>query len=360
MRETRVPRYDVCLSQLRGIRGKSCPRIGGFMSVVLKSLTTIALATTICCISGLSQVRSQSTPVTPPMATPEAARVSTPNPASQPQGAASDMTIGAGDLLELSVYGAPDFDKKEVRVSGAGDIVLPMIGPQHVAGLTVPQAQDLIARKLTEGEFFNNPQVSIFVKEYVAEGVSVLGEVQKPGVYPLLGQHRLFDAITLAGGTTQKAGKVVTIARRTDPNKPITIKLGSDVQGSMQGNVEVFPGDTIVVGKAGIVYVVGDVKLPGGFVMEHGTMTVLQALALAQGANPTAALNSSRLIRNVDGQQNEVPIQLKEILSSKSPDMKVQPDDIVFIPNSAAKSAMRRSLEMIVQTASGMAIYHPY
>ena len=245
-------------------------------------------------------------------------------------------------------------------MSGAGDIVLPMIGHQHVAGLTLPQAQDLIARKLTEGEFFNNPQVSIFVKEYVAEGVSVLGEVQKPGVYPLLGQHRLFDAITLAGGTTQKAGKVVTISRRTDPNKPITIKLGSDVQGSMQGNVEVFPGDTIVVGKAGIVYVVGDVKLPGGFVMEHGTMTVLQALALAQGANPTAALNSSRLIRNVDGQQNEVPIQLKEILSSKSPDMKVQPDDIVFIPNSAAKSAMRRSLEMIVQTASGMAIYHPY
>ncbi len=331
------------------------------MSGVLKSLTTIALAATFCCICGTSQVRSQPTPVTPPMATPETNHVGAPSTASQTKGAATDMVIGAGDLLELSVYGAPDFEKKEVRVSGAGDIVLPMIGQQHVAGLTVQQAQDLIAHKLTEGEFFNNPQVSIFVKEYVAEGVSVLGEVQKPGVYPLLGQqHRLFDAITLAGGTTQKAGKVVTISRRSDPNKPITIKLGSDVQGSTEGNVEVFPGDTIVVGKAGIVYVVGDVKLPGGFVMEHGTMTVLQALALAQGANPTAALNSSRLIRNVDGQQNEVPIQLKEILSSKSPDMKVQPDDIVFIPNSAAKSAMRRSLEMIVQTASGMAIYHPY
>jgi polysaccharide export outer membrane protein len=330
------------------------------MSVILKGLTTIALAATFCSISGTSQVRSQPTPVTPPMVTPETNHAAAPSTASQTQAPATDMAIGAGDLLELSVYGAPDFDKKEVRVSGAGDIVLPMIGPQHVEGLTVSQAQDLIARKLTEGQFFNNPQVSIFVKEYVAEGVSVLGEVQKPGVYPLLGQHRLFDAITLAGGTTQKAGKVVTISRRTDPNKPITIKLGSDVQGSTEGNVEVFPGDTIVVGKAGIVYVVGDVKLPGGFVMEHGTMTVLQALALAQGANPTAALDSSRLIRNVDGQQNEVPIQLKEILSSKSPDVKVQPDDIVFIPNSAAKSAMRRSLEMIVQTASGMAIYHPY
>ncbi len=270
------------------------------------------------------------------------------------------MTIGEGDLLEVSVYGAPDFEKKEVRVSGTGDIVLPMIGREHVQGLTVQQAQELVAKKLTEGEFYNNPQVSIFIKEYIGEGVSVLGEVQKPGVYPLLGQHRLFDAISMAGGTTPKAGRVVTISRRADPTKPITVTLGNDFQGSTEGNVEVFPGDTVMVSKAGIVYVVGDVKLPGGFVMEHGSMTVLQAVALAQGANPTAALNSSKLIRKVDGNQQEVPIQLKEILSSKSPDVKVQPDDIVFIPNSAAKSAMRRSLEMIVQTASGMAIYHPY
>jgi polysaccharide biosynthesis/export protein len=316
---------------------------------------------TVGAANSSAQARSQQTPVAPAAAT----ATPTVQPIAPSSGAKttaenSEMTIGDGDLLEVSVYGAPDFEKKEVRVSGTGDIVLPMIGREHVQGLTVQQAQELVAKKLADGEFYNNPQVSIFIKEYIGEGVSVLGEVQKPGVYPLLGQHRLFDAISMAGGTTPKAGRVVTISRRADPNKPITVTLGNDFQGSTEGNVEVFPGDTVMVSKAGIVYVVGDVKLPGGFVMEHGSMTVLQAVALAQGANPTAALNSSKLIRKVDGNQQEVPIQLKEILSSKSPDVKVQADDIVFIPNSAAKSAMRRSLEMIVQTASGMAIYHPY
>lgn len=329
------------------------------MNSSIKTLITVALAFTVGVANSSPQARSQQTPVLPAAATPTVQPIAPPS-AAKTTAENSEMTIGEGDLLEVSVYGAPDFEKKEVRVSGTGDIVLPLIGREHVQGLTVQQAQELVAKKLTEGEFYNDPQVSIFIKEYIGEGVSVLGEVQKPGVYPLLGQHRLFDAISMAGGTTPKAGRVVTISRRADPNKPITVTLGNDFQGSTEGNVEVFPGDTVMVSKAGIVYVVGDVKLPGGFVMEHGSMTVLQAVALAQGANPTAALNSSKLIRKVDGNQQEVPIQLKEILSSKSPDVKVQPDDIVFIPNSAAKSAMRRSLEMIVQTASGMAIYHPY
>lgn len=276
------------------------------------------------------------------------------------QGAAPDMVIGAGDLLEISVYGAPDFDKKEVRVSGNGDITLPMIGAQHVEGLNVDQAQALIASKLAEGQYFNNPQVTVFVKEYATQGVSVLGEVQKPGVYPLLGQRRLFDAISQAGGLTAKAGKAVTIARRQDPEHPIAVMLGNDLQASTEGNIDVHPGDTIVVSKAGIVYVVGDVKMPGGFVMENGRMTVLQALAMAQGANNTASLNSARLIhRKPDGAQQDTQIALKKILSSQATDIAMQPEDILFVPASAGKSAMRRSLDAIVQTATGVAIYRP-
>lgn len=338
------------------------------MNSSIRSLLSLCVILTFCLGSLIGQVHPQQTPVAPssssatPMVQPVGPPSTSNTSASSPKtpDTSSEMTVGDGDLLEVSVYGAPDFDKKEIRVSRTGDVVLPMIGQTHIGGLTVQQAQDLIARKLSQGEFFNDPQVSILIKEYVAEGVSVLGEVQKPGVYPLPGQHRLFDAISMAGGTTQKAGRVVSITRRSDPDKPITVTMGSDVQGSTEGNVPIFPGDTVVVSKAGIVYVVGDVKLPGGFVMEHGSMTVLQAVALAQGANPTAALNSSRLIRKVNGEQQEVPIQLKEILSSKAPDMKVEADDIVFVPNSAAKSALRRSLEMAVQTASGIAIYHPY
>jgi polysaccharide biosynthesis/export protein len=281
-------------------------------------------------------------------------------PMSQPEpGAATkpEVLLDTGDLLEVSVYGAPDFDKRQVRVSATGDIVLPFIDAQHVEGLTLAQAQALIARNLAAGQFFNDPQVFIFVQESSTQDVSVLGEVQRPGRYPLVGSRRLFDAISLAGGLAPKAGKVVTIIHRVNPMNAIKITLGNDVQGSSEGNVEILPSDTIVVSKAGIVYVVGDVRLPGGFVMENGGLTVLQALALAQGANSTAALDSARLIRTVNAKRQEVPIPLKRILASKSPDLRLEPEDIVFVPNSVGKSAARRSLEAAVQTATGVAIY---
>jgi polysaccharide export outer membrane protein len=124
--------------------------------------------------------------------------------------------------------------------------------------------------------------------------------------------------------------------------------------------VRVLPGDTVVVSKAGIVYVVGDVRVPGGFIIDKPRFTVLQALAMAQGANPTASLNHAALIRiTPQGEQQHTILKLEPILSAKAPDVVLQPDDIVFVPRSAAKSAFRRGLEAAVQTASGMAIYRP-
>ncbi len=281
------------------------------------------------------------------------------NPPQSQSVASSDMVIGPGDLLEVSVFGAPEFDKKDIRVAGSGDASLPMIGVQHLQGLTVAQAQSSIATKLAAGEFYNNPQVTVLVKETTTQGVSVLGEVQKPGVYPVLGPRRLFDAISLAGGLTPKAGRFVTITHRNEPDHPVRVTLGDSVEGSAQGNVEVAPGDTVMVSKAGIVYVVGDVKLPGGFVMEQGNLSALRALALAQGANPTAALNGARLIRDSTQGKQETPIPLKKILTSKAPDVTLQAGDILFIPSSAGKSAGRRSLEAVLQAATGIAIYHP-
>lgn len=125
--------------------------------------------------------------------------------------------------------------------------------------------------------------------------------------------------------------------------------------------MEVFPGDTIVVSKAGIVYVVGDVHKPSGVVMDNGTqMTVLKAIAMAEGANPTAALNSAKLIRTTPTGPQEMPLELKKILSAKSPDIHLQAEDIIFVPSSTVKGAGRRGLEAIIQAATGVAIYHPY
>jgi polysaccharide biosynthesis/export protein len=271
--------------------------------------------------------------------------------------APQDLLIGAGDLLEISLYGVPDF-KTEVRVNFGGEISLPMLGTVAVGGLSVEQAETLIEHKLRQERLFNDPHATVFEKEYATQGISVLGEVQKPGIYPLLGSRRLYDVISAAGGTTPKAGRYVLITRRNDPQHSVRVPLSTGAAESMENNVSVEPGDTIVVSKAGVVYVVGDVHQPGGFVMENGNdITVLKAIALAQGSNPNAALNAARLIRKTPEGPKDFPLPLKNILAAKSPDLQLQPNDVVFVPGSAGKSAAKRGAEAILQMATGVAIW---
>jgi polysaccharide biosynthesis/export protein len=270
----------------------------------------------------------------------------------------SALKVGVGDLLEMKVFGVPDLTD-QVRIGADGNISLPLVGSVRVEGLSIDQAQKTIETKLRDGGFVRDPHVTISVKEFVTQGISVMGEVVRPGVYPLLGARRLFDALSSAGGTTQKAGKVVSITRRDKPNEPILVALSSDPQVAAKTNVDVFPGDTIVVSKAGIVYVVGEVGRPSGFVMENNeSLTVLQALALAGGLGKNAALNDCKIIRKTNEGRQEVPIAMKKILEAKSgfPDVPMQPEDILFVPASAGKSAARRTMEAIIQISTGVAI----
>jgi polysaccharide biosynthesis/export protein len=278
--------------------------------------------------------------------------------AAAPRRNPSVPVIGAGDLLKVSVLGVPDSDQ-EVRVGADGTIFLNFIGAVSVAGQTTEQAQGIIAKKLVAGGFFKDPQVSVFAKEYATQGVSILGEVQKPGVYPMLGARTLFDVLSMAGGTTNRAGKLVSITHRDTPQKPATVTMSNDSAEAVHSNVDVFPGDTIVVSRAGVVYVSGDVKKPSGVIMENGSeMTVLQAIAMAEGVGPDAALNKSKLIRRTPGgPPQEIPLPLKDMFASKAPDVRLQAEDIVFVPNSAAKSAAKRSLDAIISTATGLVIY---
>lgn len=316
-------------------------------------LSTLAFLT-LPSAYGLAQDRvgsSEIRPVVPP------STAQTEPVAARSVGSPHDLLIGAGDLLEVSLYGMPDF-KTDVRVNSGGEISLPMIGTMPVAGLSVEQAETLIAHKLTEKGLFNDPHVTVFEKEYATQGISVLGEVQKPGIYPLLGSRKLFDAISAAGGTTPKAGRYVLITRRNDPQRSVRVPLMTGAPESMENNVTVEPGDTILVSKAGVVYVVGDVHQPGGFVMENGNdITVLKAIALAQGTNPNAALNGARLIRKTDGGPQDIPLALKQILAAKAPDPPLQPEDVVFVPASAGKSAAKKGAETILQMATGIAIW---
>jgi polysaccharide biosynthesis/export protein len=270
----------------------------------------------------------------------------------------SDLLIGRGDLLQVTVYGT-DFDK-QVRVTDEGEISLPLMGKLRVGGLSIGDAEQVVARKLASAGYFNDPQVSIFEREYATQGISVLGEVQKPGIYPLPGACNLFDAISAAGGTTDKAGNQVTITHRNHPDVPEIVPLSYAANSSAHSNVQLSPGDTVLVSKAGMVYVVGDVHKPSGIVMQNSRLTALQAIAMAEGTNPTAALNHSKLIRKTDDGRKEIPLPLKKILSAKEPDCNLEPEDIIFVPSSAARSATRRGLEAIVEAATGAAIYRPY
>lgn len=265
--------------------------------------------------------------------------------------------LGAGDLVEVKVFNVPELTS-EMRVTGDGNISLALVGSVHIADLTTPEAERAIHDKLVDGGFLRNPQVTVFVKEFVTQGVSVLGEVNKPGIYPLLGARRMFDAISAAGGLTDKAGRVVTIARRDKPDEPLSITMDKNAAKSTASNVEIFPGDTILVSKAGVVYVVGEVGRPSGFIMDNNeSLTVLQAIALAQGLGRDAKLKESKIIRKTPEGLKEMLFDLGKLLEGKQSDIAMQNEDILFIPRNGAKAAARRSLEAIVQAATGVAIY---
>jgi polysaccharide export outer membrane protein len=240
-------------------------------------------------------------------------------------------------------------------------VYLPLIDYVHVAGLTTDEAQQLIQKRLEDGGFVRGPHVSIFVNESASQAITMVGEVSHPGSYPAIGERRLFDLISAAGGLTSRAGRNVTIERRGDPGHKIEIQLSSNLAEDTQNDVDVFPGDTIIVSRAGIVYVVGDVNHPSGFVIEDNALSVLRALALAGGSTRTSALSKTRILRQTPNGVQEIPINLKKVLYAKAPDIALVKGDILFIPGSAGKAAAYRTADVAMSLTTSLAIVaaHP-
>ena len=294
--------------------------------------------------------------------TPSAGEAPQPAPANEtasPQSshllANSNVKLGIGDLIEISVFGVPDLSIK-TRISGSGDVYLPLIDYVHVADLTTDEAQELIQKRLEDGGFVRGPHVSIFVDESASQAITLLGEVNRPGPYPAIGDRRLFDLISAAGGLTDKAGRVVTIEHRGNPGQRVELQLSSNLAEDTQNNVDVFPGDMIIVSRAGIIYVVGDVGHPSGFLIEDNSLSVLKALALAGGSTRTSALNKTRILRQTPNGVQEIPINLKKVLYAKAPDMALVKGDILFIPGSSAKAAAYRTADAAVSLSTSLGI----
>jgi polysaccharide export outer membrane protein len=264
------------------------------------------------------------------------------------------VALGPGDLLEITVFDTPELAQR-TRVSNEGKITMPLLGEINARGLSPNELEATIRSKLIEGQFVKDPQVSVFVVEYAGQTAFITGEVNKPGGYALLRSHRLRDLISVAGGLTPRAGNSVTIARDGNP-QPIHVDLNS--QDEAQNNPEVMPGDNITVPQTGIVYVLGDVERPGGFVLDRrSSLSVIQALALAEGTKSSASLSKARLIRTNQEQREEIPLDLRKILKSQRPDVFLQAGDIVFVPGSLTRGMGRRAIDTILATASGVAIY---
>lgn len=275
---------------------------------------------------------------------------------AQPSATAkSRLQIGPGDLLNVSVFGVPDLTQA-VRVSDLGDTTFQLIGALHLSGLTTDQAGSLIAQKFKDGNFLLNPQVSVFIAEYSTQGVSILGEVQKPGVYNVLGDRSLLDIISEAGGLTPAAGPEVMV-KHLD-GKTASFKLTKNAQASLDSDVALLPGDKVIVSRAGIIYVLGDVSKPGGFLMENdGKISLLEAIAMAGGPNQTASTNHARLIRKSATGYTETSLQIKNILQGNSGDVQLQSEDIIYVPTNVAKAAVYRTTPSLLSAATSAAIY---
>jgi len=200
----------------------------------------------------------------------------------------------------------------------------------------------------------------VFLKDYVNQSATVTGEVVKPGVYPILGTQRLLEVLATAGGLTPRAGRTVTITHRDHPDEPLKADLPSDLAKAPKDNIEILPGDTIVVNRAGIVYVIGEIQRPSGLVMDNNErMTVIQAIALTGGLTSVAATNSAKLIRTTATGREEIGLPLKKILAAKQGDVDLKPDDIIFVPASFGKKAAKQTAQSALAVTQSLAIYRP-
>jgi polysaccharide biosynthesis/export protein len=264
------------------------------------------------------------------------------------------LLIGPGDLLHITVLREPDLAQR-VRVRDSGDITVPLIGDIHVYGLSPAAAASAIAGKYVAGQYLKHPDVSVFVEEYATQSVAVLGQVVKPGPVSISTPRTLVDVIAMAGGLTDQADRHITIERGGASRGLVEAFLSNRAEDAFNANVEIFPGDKVLVPKAQIVYVLGDVGRPGGYLMQNNScITVLQALAMAAGVNKTASEGRARLIHNSNGQYQQRGIPLKDIEQGNAPDELLEADDVIYIPFSFGKNVLMGTNSIVASTTSAL------
>jgi polysaccharide biosynthesis/export protein len=269
----------------------------------------------------------------------------------------SKLTLSAGFLLSMTVYDMPEISG-DLRVDDLGNVDVPMAGDLHVAGMTLPEAKLAIQKKLTDAEILKNPKINLDVVQYAGENVTVTGEVASPGRIQLLAPHSLSDVLGLVGGETQLAGNSIEV-RRTVDGTPQTLEVKYSRSSGNSDEIKAFmvkPGDTISIPRAGIVYVMGAVNRPGGYLMqEDGKLNVTQALSLAMGTTMNASVDSIRVVRKDEqGKLTEIKIPYSAISKGKAEPLTLQAQDLVYVPVSKIKTVFTQGMGIMSSTASAL------
>jgi len=239
---------------------------------------------------------------------------------------ANELVLGGGDVVKISVFGNPDL-AVETRVSESGFITMPLVGQVEVAGLSAATAETKIATMLERGGFVKKPQVNLLVTVLSSQQVSVLGQVNRAGRYPIEGRRSVLDLLALAGGIGVDGGDVVTVIRKRD-GKVVKDRVDTAElmrSADLTGNFDVQGGDIIYVERAPRFYIYGEVQRPGAVRLER-QMTVLQALSAGGGLTPRGTERGLRVKRRDQGGKLQT-------IDVKGDDL-LQPDDVVYVKES--------------------------
>ena len=270
----------------------------------------------------------------------------------------SRMKLGPGSMIDVHVFEEPDLDGS-YRLNSDGFISMPFAGNIDLTSMSLQQAEAAIRAKLKAADVLTDSHVVVNINEYSARNVVVMGEVSAPGRYPILGSQKLNDVLATAGGQTVLAGNEIVIHRADQPAQVTEVVHVVKYQSSAESlSVEINPGDTVTVKRAGVVYVLGAVNRPGGYIMqEFGKLDVAQALALAGGPIAEAKIGDMRVIHKQDnGTLTETPVEYKKISKGQVQALSLAAEDIVYVPVSAIKTALLRGTQVVASAASA-AIY---
>jgi polysaccharide export outer membrane protein len=259
-------------------------------------------------------------------------------------GGLSDGPIIVGEVVHINVFDAPDFSLV-TRVSESGDIPYPILGRFHIAGLSSVSAANMLAKELKDRNLMLDPNITVTVDSSNL-GITVLGEVHSPGIYPPPGKHQLSDLLALAGGLNANTGRVIEITHAHDPGKPEFVSWDPTMHNTENFDRPVSPGDRVLVRACGIAYVGGNVMKPGAYSLcGSSNMTLSEVMALAGGIAPNAATNKTYIVRSQpDGTKVVEQVDSKKILTSRVADPFVHEDDIIYVSPSPLKVALKGAL----------------